>query len=204
MTTPSVASVLDASAIDKELSDALLRQWDGACSHLGSGFCVRFQPELHALLRTAMWQFSVGSGVPTPGQAMQGLSYSAAPAGAVGSAIGPVLQPPPPRGGAPPALRRWQRAGHFLLAVALPWAWARAAHLATAPDHPERLRWWRAMQRAEGLLQLLSLLCALRMLCSARAPSLPMALLGMHLVQTATTRYAADFEFMNQEVRKRA
>lgn len=200
--SPTLAQLLDARAIDAELSHVLRRQWDAACSHFGTGLCLRFQPELHALLRAVMWYFSVGSGAPTAGEALLGLQRRLKPPmalGNVGMAIEPPASKPAPAGSF--LLPRALRAADFILAVALPWAWARAARVASAPDHPERLRWCRLMRRLEAASHLLGLICSLRLLRGARQPSVAMALLGLQLVSTTypAPRHA-DFDFMNQEL----
>ena len=93
-----------------------------------------------------------------------------------------------------------QRLLYGLLTVVLPWAWARAGRWTAASEHPERLRWWRRMQRIETAVAALTLLNSLHFLYDGRFPTVPMALLRLQLVYTKPHEpYQADFTFMDQQ-----
>lgn len=198
------AHAFDALALDGELEKLLHDRWDAVCATLGGRFAALAQPELQAALRGLLWYLSAFVGSRSPGQALLNLHCAAGDAAPEAlQRVGPALDRPTSGRAAPDAssVPRSRRLLHGALVVLLPWVWARLARLTNDPDHPERRRWTRWMNRAEGLVACASLLVALRFLRDGRYPSLPMALLGIRLVYTVPEyRPAPVFQFMEQQL----
>ena len=211
---------LDALMLDRELEHMLHSYWERACTGLSAGTAAKFQPELRALFRSLLWFYSRGAR-QTPGQALQNVCYADAHAlersldqegfvlerrAAVASGASASGASASGTSAAPPsAAVPWAiKAGELAISVLIPWLWSRASAGVTAPERPERLRWWRLMRTAEALVNLLSTVLMLRFLSdganpSLRAPSLPCLLLGRRLVyERSGLRRMPDFEFMNQ------
>lgn len=192
---------LDATLLNMELETLLLARWQQVCGSAG-GF---MDPKVS--LRAALLYLASLSGDAAPGEALLRLHRTAAPLEDAGTALELPL--------APSAARRRRgtlsasrRLVYGCLVVLLPWAWARLSkHLAAsdAREHPQHPRWLKAMRRVEGAVALGAVLASLRFLYRGGAPTLPMLLVGLHLVpSTPGAALPPAFEFMEQQARDRA
>lgn len=128
-------SQLDAARLDDELQTLFLSEARTALRFVPGGTLESLLPELKALLRLIFFLNTVAQHKPSPGNAFQNLRYASA------------------RSGAP--LSRWQRAVHFALEVALPYAWARLRRRTSGGDWARRRRGtWRLLNAAEAAARL--------------------------------------------------
>lgn len=196
------AAAWDALALDGELEAIFHARLDRVLAP--SKFTQRLQPELLALLRSALLYLSSTSmNAASPGLALLGLRRCVRSSAEHGG--GTAL---PPHGTA--SLPRTPSASRMLVyaavAVVLPWAWVRLSQLLTsrAANSPSVGRQLRTMRRLEGLAALASLIVTLRFLQRSGvgvAPTVPMLLAGLRLMPTlqAAARPPA-FDFMEQQL----
>ena len=64
----AIPAVLDALQLDEELEALLYARCEAVCRHAGGKVVNRFEPELRAVLRAALWYLSTVSGEATPAQ----------------------------------------------------------------------------------------------------------------------------------------
>ena len=189
---------LDATLLNAELESLLLARWQQVCGNMGKFI----DPKVS--LRAAILYLSSLSGDAGPGEVLLRLHRAAALSEDMGTALELPLDPGAVRrrGSMLSASRRLL---YGCLVVLLPCAWARLSkHLAAsdASEHPHHPRWLKAMQRAEGAVALGTVLASLRFLCRGGSPTLPMLLVGLHLVpSTPGAALPPAFEFMEQQVR---
>jgi len=197
----AIPAVLDALQLDEELEALLYARCEAVCRHAGGKVVNRFEPELRAVLRAALWYLSTVSGEATPAQQL--LNMHRVAGAALPRALlqrGPALEPANSEVYGRTLLRVPRRSSviYGVLTVLLPWAWARISQLGI--DHPERLRWLRWMRFAEGWTTLASVLVSAHFDVRGRWPTLPMALVGMQLVYTLPNRpYVPNLEFALQQ-----
>ena len=87
-------AVLDALQLDEELEALLYARCEAVCRHAGGKVVNRFEPELRALLRAALWYLSSVSGEATPAQQL--LNIHRVAGAALARALlqrGPALEP---------------------------------------------------------------------------------------------------------------
>ncbi|XP_014257306.1 peroxisome biogenesis factor 2 isoform X2 [Cimex lectularius] len=73
--TPSRVSVWDANELDKGIYDVLKAQVQTVISYLPAGLITRFEPEINAIIKSALWMLSVEKTFATFGQRMLHLKY---------------------------------------------------------------------------------------------------------------------------------
>ena len=205
----AVPYALDALALDAEIEALLLLRWTKIVSLAGGS---RFgSSDAKATLRAALLYLSSLAGDALPGEALLKLRRSAV--GPHHTRAGPALEAPPnaasvsnPSGTRSP-LRGAPKPVHRLLlgclVVLLPWAWAKLSkRLAMDTEvYPHRMRWLKMMRRIEGIIELASVLVTLRFLCRGGSPTLPMLLVGMHLVPSVPgAALPPAFDFMEQQL----
>lgn len=159
------------------------------------------EPERDALLRLLAWLLTFSARARTPGQALQNLRISGAPA-----AKGASARAADGGGVAGPCSR--VALLELLLAVLMPWlldrlrARASAHRWAEAEPGSRRRVLWRALNATEGASKVLQL-CGTLALLGLRRPYYPRHLLSGARVRYATVgapSYTLAFEFVGQQL----
>lgn len=97
---------VDAVELDAELDRYIHGQLTTTLSPIAPSVVQRFTPEIDAIVRGIVFAFTIGAGVPSPGNQLQNLEYA--------------------------PMSRTARVCHGLLTVIFPWVFARAQHHAPA------------------------------------------------------------------------
>jgi hypothetical protein len=175
----SAAHALDAFALDDDLEALLLARCRRMCSHFSGKLSDSLQPEQRAALRSAILYLSTCNNEATPGLQLLGLRINSDRASNRTICIARSLL-------------------YSSLVVLLPWAWTRLSERGE-----DQIRCARLMRRLEACVALAAFLVAFRSAVSHRAATLPMALLGMQVVQALPLGpRRLGYEFMDQQVQR--
>lgn len=189
---------LDAQRLDSEIHELLGGELASVFEVFWPGLVERLRPELQALLRAALWRYTIWIDAPTPGCQLQNLVYSQAQYS----------------GSRPKPLRRSQKLAALFVSAFLPWLVSRARSLAELLDrnanerHHDTERGWslalaqwylRASERVMAAVTVCAAANFLAFLRWGQFATVSDRLLGIRLVHIdpAAHRQVA-FEYMNR------
>ena len=176
-------SQLDASELDEELSELLQDQFVNLFKLLPSVHQFRVKPELRALVRFLIWQYSIQTHGQSFGQRMMDLTYS----------IGADQLTP---------IRFNQKAVLFLFMVGAEWLQERLdtiCKLLLLPVRPSVLQ--KTLNWIVMSVKILSLGNFVMFLLSGQFPTLRERVLGLRMVpEHPQTLRQMSYEYMNREI----